>query len=82
LQFRLCDCPDEQGLQSDQPAPGRICHDNRDGRIEALRGADAGGSVRHDYSHIFLSQLVRKFRKALIVATREVVFKDLVAAFH
>ena len=68
-----------------QTSPHRvvhICHDNRHGRIEALRRTDAGGSVRYDYSRIFLSQLARKLWKTLIVATCEArLFEDIVTAF-
>jgi len=56
-----------------------VGHDNCDGRIEALRSAYPGGTVRYNYSGFLLSKLTRECRKTLIVARREAVFEHKVA---
>src|SRR5437868_409556 len=56
-----------------------ISHDYRHGRIEALRRAYGGGTVRHNNTRIFLGQFIRECRKAIIVASREALLEHVVA---
>src|SRR5258705_1833668 len=53
-----------------------ICHEDRQGRIEALYRAYPCGSVRHNHARVEPGQFTREFRKALIGATREALFED------